>query len=104
MDNSAARPGVRLRVLGFLVHGDGGVPTPVDENGQQHARRKGADGVDPEGVEPLERRADAVGDVPAVHLGQGHDGEDEEDHDLGTQQGHLRPSRQLDADVSRWRS
>ncbi len=87
-------------VLGLLVHGDGSVPAPVDEHGQQHPGRQGADGMDVEGIEPLDRGPDAVGRVAGVHLGQGHDGEDEEDDDLGAEQGHLGPGRQLDADVT----
>jgi hypothetical protein len=41
-----------------------------------------------------------VGDVSAVDLGQGHDGEDGQDDQLGPEQRHLSVGRKLDADVA----
>ena len=88
------------RVLRLLVHRDGRVPAPVDEDREQQPVRERAERLDVERVEPAPRRMDGAGRMPEVDAAERHDREHREDDDLRCEQEPLRLGRDLDADVA----
>ena len=97
---TAACPGPSAEFSRLLVHGDAGVPAPVDEDPEQDAVGECAE-RDRERVEPL--RSSGGSSLPAgclVHLDERDDGEDREDHHLRAQEEQLCPGGELDPAVT----
>ena len=90
--------GDAARVLALLVDARGGVPTPVDEDGDQQPVREVADASEAGRRQPRQRRVDRTRDVARVDLHECHDAEQHEDRELDQQQSHLRPRAELDTD------
>ena len=89
------------RILGLLVHGDCGVPAPIDEDHQDQAGDEGGDAGNVERVEPAPRRIDMRRpSVTGRNLDQRHDGEDHEHAGLDGEQPLLHVGRDLDAAVA----